>query len=606
MDVPRPEYPRPQFERSDWLCLNGRWAFEIDATDDGFERGLRRRDLSGAITVPFCPESPLSGVGCTDFMAAVWYRRRVVIPGAWSGRRVLLHFQAVDDEATVWADGVEVGRHRGGFTPFACDLGVAPPGGRTVTVVVRARDDHLALKPKGKQSARPENFGCFYTRTTGIWQTVWLEAVPARCRLEQPRIVPDVGASRFVVDQPLTGDAGGLTVRAVLGDAAGEVCRCERAAEADPAPRLELPIPADRRRLWSAEDPHLYDMALELVAADGSVVDRAASYAGLRSVGFAGAAFQLNGRTIFQRLVLDQGYWPDGVMTAPSDAALRRDIELAMAAGFNGARLHQKVVEERFLYHADRLGYLVWGEFADWGCREDAEAGPVQRPGATYVAQWLEVLGRDVSHPSIVGWCPLNETCEALGERATALDEVTCALFAVTKACDGTRPVLDASGYSHRVAESDVYDCHDYDQDPASFRARHDGLLRGEPFVNAGRDGQAWSVPWRGQPFMVSEFGGVWWHAEAAPAAGGDDRQQSWGYGARPKTVEEFYRRFEGLCAALLENPRMFGYCYTQLTDTYQEQNGLYTFDRRAKFDLARIRAVQQRPAAIEKESAHG
>jgi beta-galactosidase/beta-glucuronidase len=650
--IPRPEHPRPQFVRSQWLCLNGPWQFEIDTADDGLTRGLCERDLARTILVPFCPESSLSGIGCTDFMNAVWYRRTVTVPREWAGRRVLLHFQAADYETTVWAGGVEVGRHVGGFTPFTCDLGDVARPGEALTIVVRARDDHRQLKAKGKQCAERENKGCFYTRTTGIWQTVWLEAVPRECRLERPRIWPDVAGSRFIVEQPLTwacgkqthasvgmapGSAGqtrgsapttatasagpfdqlragsggglynngarGLKVRATLRDAEGPVASAECPADADFTPRLVLSIPAARRRLWSIDDPHLYGLELELLDERGATVDVAESYAGLRSVGFKGPAFQLNGRTVFQRLVLDQGYWPDGIMTAPSDEALRRDIELSMAAGFNGARLHQKVFEERFLYHADRLGYLVWGEFADWGCRDETAKSfdDHQRPGPAYVAEWVDAVRRDLSHPAIVGWCPLNETFQTLGDRATVLDEVTVAMFAATKAVDPTRPVLDASGYAHRVPTADVYDAHDYDQNPATFRARHDGLLRGEPFVNAGREGEPWSVPWRGQPYFVSEFGGIWWNAElAAQAADGRNRTASWGYGQRVRTLEEFYERFDGLCRVLLGNPRMFGYCYTQLTDVFQEQNGVYAFDRTEKFDASRLRAVQQTRAAIE------
>jgi hypothetical protein len=315
----------------------------------------------------------------------------------------------------------------------------------------------------------------------------------------------------------------------------------------------------------------------------------------------------INGRSVFQRLVLDQGYYPDGIMTAPSDEALRRDIELSLAAGFNGARLHQKVFEERFLYHADTLGYLVWGEFGDWGCGGFGPPHDHQRPGPTYITQWLEVLERDYSHPCIVGWCPLNETRQTMTDRTTVLDDVTRGLFLATKAMDQTRPVLDASGYSHRIPEADVYDCHDYTQDVAVFADHHAGLANGRPFYNGPHggivgwdgvselEGQHWSIPYGGQPFFVSEFGGIWWNPDVRP---GED---SWGYGDRPTSTEDFYRRFEGLCATLLANPHMFGYCYTQLTDVYQEQNGIYTFDRRAKFDLVRLRDVQQRQAAIER-----
>ncbi|ONK10448.1 sugar-binding domain-containing protein [Streptomyces sp. MP131-18] len=598
--VPRPEYPRPQFVRGDWLNLNGTWQFEFDRGDSGIERGLLDRDLKGEITVPFCPESELSGIGETDFLEAVWYRRTLLAPAAWAGKRILLHFQAVDYDTTVWVDGTEVARHRGGFTPFTADLGGVAVPGREFTVTVRARDPRSGPQARGKQAVRYANHACNYTRTTGIWQTVWLEAVP-EVHLRRPRVTPDLAGSAFHLELPLSGNRPGYRVRAVLSDAGGEVARAEARADLDLAPRLYLPVPEDRRRTWSPEDPHLYDVRLELLDAAGDVVDAADSYAGLRAVGIRGKAITLNGKAVFQRLVLDQGWYPDGLMTAPSDEALVRDIELAMAAGFNGARLHQKVFEERFLYHADRLGYLVWGEFGDWGCEVGGTSGDNQQPDASYVGQWLEAVERDYSHPSIVGWCPLNETYQKLHDRITQLDSVTRAMYLATKAMDTTRPVVDASGYSHRVAETDVYDSHTYEQDPAAFAKQVSGLDRDEPYVNAYADGRAWSVPYRGQPYFVSEFGGIWWHPETAAEARGDDRQESWGYGDRPRDEEEFQVRFAGLTRVLLDDENMFGYCYTQLTDVFQEQNGIYRFDRTTKLDVARVRAAQLRPAAIER-----
>jgi len=590
MNLPRSEYPRPQFVRPDWLCLNGPWQFEIDCGDSGLERGLCDRELAGEILVPFCPESELSGIGNVDFMEAVWYRREVEVPGEWAGRDVLLHFGAVDYDATVWVNGREMARHRGGFTPLACELaGVAAPG-ETATIVVRARDPKGEAKPGGKQAVEFANRGCHYTRTTGIWQTVWLEPVPTT-RLERPRITPDVAQRRFVLDVPIRGPRTGMAVRAILSDDAGEVCRAEVAADGDFTPRLDLVIGEDRLKLWGPGRPHLYDIALELVDASGAVVDAAATYAGMRSVTLDAKAVRINGQTVFQRLVLDQGYYPDGILTAPCDGALVRDIELSLAAGFNGARLHQKVFEERFLYHADRLGYLVWGEFGDWGARPQQSAVTVHdrsrhEPAATMMTQWLEVLARDYSHPSIVGWCPLNETKEPIDDRIRTLDDLTRGLFLATKAADRSRPVLDASGYSHRVSETDVYDSHDYTQDPERFAERHKGVATGTPFVN----GENWSVPYRGQPYFVSEFGGIRW----------SDSPEGWGYGEAPETLEEFHARFEGLVAVLLDDPAMFGYCYTQLTDVFQEQNGVYRFDRTSKLDIPRIRAAQSRPAAIE------
>ncbi len=592
MSIPRPEYPRPQFVRERWLNLNGEWQFEIDNGDSGLERGLLDRELADRITVPFCPESELSGIGQLDFMHVVWYRREATIPKEWSGARVLLHFQAADYDTTVWVNGKEVGRHRGGFTPFTCDLSGAAEPGEAAVIVVRARDYTRELKPVGKQSQKFARWACMYTRTTGIWQTVWMEPVPDTALL-RPRITPDVDNGCFVLDQGVTQPRKGLRVRATLRDAGGVIATQERVLGTAFTPRLLLPVPPERRRLWGPGQPFLYDVDIDLMDDEERVIDSASSYAGLRSVAIDGKAICINGVPVFQRLVLDQGYYPDGILTAPTDEALQKDIQLSMEAGFNGARLHQKVFEERFLYHADRMGYIVWGEFPDWGCRDWTKSEDEQRLSATYITQWMEALERDYSHPSIVGWCPLNETVQAITDHLTDLDDVTRGMFLATKAMDQTRPVLDASGYSHRVRESDVYDCHDYEQDPEVFAKNQSGLATSAPFTN-GDPSRPISVPYAGQPYFVSEFGGIWWN----PAA--REGEDSWGYGDRPKDIEEFYTRFEGLCRVLLDNPDMFGYCYTQLTDVFQEQNGIYLFSRGGKFDVKRIRDAQARRAAIE------
>lgn len=618
MSVPRPEYPRPQFVRNDWLCLNGEWQFEIDAGDSGKERGLIERELNGRITVPFCPESALSGVEHTDFMHAVWYRREVTLPAEWSGRNVLLHFQAVDYDTTVWINGQEAGRHRGGFTPFTVDLRPFAQPGDTIAIVVRARDENRVSQPRGKQSTRFAPYSCFYTRTTGIWQTVWLEPV-SEVALRRPRLTPDVANSLIRLEQPLSNNRPGLRLRAIAKDAQGVVADVTCRADLDFAPRLDLPIPSDRVRLWSPADPHLYDIEISLFyeeTGQQKIIDRITSYMGLRGIAINGKTVLLNGEPLFQRLVLDQGYYPDGVMTAPTDDALIQDITLSLEAGFNGARLHQKVFEERFLYHADRLGYLVWSEFGDWGCSSFGPSLDHQQMAITYAAQWLEAIERDYSHPSIIGWCPLNETAQSLHDRITTLDDATRALFLACKAMDTTRPVLDTSGYSHRVLEADIYDSHDYiyetdfQEGLARFTARHSAVAENHVFINPQSEGasppsigSAWSVPYRGQPYFVSEFGGFKWNPNVPVKSAQEnqaDRKTSWGYGSDPVSEEDFHQRFEAVCHVLLKNPAMFGYCYTQLTDIYPEENGIYDFNRKAKFDNARLRAVQQLPAAIE------
>ena len=598
--IPRPEYPRPQFVRDEWLNLNGTWQFEIDQADSGLERGLLKRELAGSISVPFAPESIASGVTEVDFLQAVWYRREVTIPENWS-ERVILHFGAVDHDTTVWIDGVEVGRHRGGFTSFSFDVTAAVTAGRNSTLVVRARDLKDAVQARGKQATWYDNTHCNYTRTTGIWQTVWLESVPT-LHIRRVAVTPQLGSSTFSVVATLNRNAPRSRLRVTLSDEAGLVVSSEVRADFDLSPELSLRVPQDRVRVWQPGDPHLYDLTYELLDGDGTVADTVTGYAGLRSVSIDGNRLLLNGEPVFQRLVLDQGYWPETLMTAPSDEALERDILLGLEAGFNGARLHQKVFEERYLYHADRLGYLVWGEYGDWGVSGQGPEGANQAPTASFVAEWMEAVARDVNHPSIVGWCPLNETHQIIHDRLTTLDDVTQAMFVATKLADPSRPVIDASGYSHRVRESDVYDSHSYEQDPGLFKAQQQPLATGEPWVNS-RDGIPFSVPYRGQPFFVSEFGGIWWDPAAA-AASGADRSQSWGYGDRVRDLDEFYERFDGLTGVLLDDPLMFGYCYTQLTDVFQEQNGIFDFGRRPKFDLGRIRAAQLRPAAYENGSA--
>lgn len=607
-DLPRPEHPRPQFYRPWWMSLNGSWEFEIDQGDTGLERGLVTRDaLAARITVPFAPEAEASGIHNTDFLEAVWYARWVDIPAEWSGQRVLLHFGAVDHDATVWVDGREVMRHRGGFSSFTADLtGVAAPGDR-VRVVVRARDSRHERQARGKQATWYENSTVYYTRTTGIWQTVWLEAVP-QAYIKRIKVTPQLSSASITVDILLDHNTPGSAVEVQLSDGNAVVAGETTRADLDLAPSVRLSIPADRVRAWSPQDPHLYDLRVRLVAPGGAVTDTVESYCGLRSVAIQGRRVLLNGEPVFQRLVLDQGYWPETLMTALSDQALVRDIELAMAAGFNGARLHQKVFEERYLYHADRLGFLVWGEFGDWGVRGHGVPGHHQQPTASFVTQWLEVLERDVNHPSIVGWCPLNETDQLLHDRITVLDDVTLGMFLATKIADPTRPVIDASGYSHRVLATDVYDSHNYEQDPHEFARQVGDLADDDPYVNASQStpGATISTPYRGQPYFVSEFGGVWWDPDEAAEpilATKNDPFESWGYGQKVSSEEQFHQRFEGLTEVLLDDPDMFGYCYTQLTDVMQEKNGIYRFDRSDKLDVERIRKAQLRTPAFEQRA---
>lgn len=575
--IPRPEYPRPQWVRPDWINLNGQWQFEIDHGKSGKERGYHNsdRDLSGSITVPFCPESRLSGVEYKDFMAAVWYKRDFSVPKTWTNDRILLHFGAVDYETEVWVNGVSVGTHRGGYSPFSFDITSNVQTGVN-TIIVYAEDDvRSGLQPRGKQSGRFYSNGCDYTRTTGIWQTVWLEHVP-KAYLADMKLVSDPDNACVHLDLKVEGDAAGARLSAAAlfdGKSVGEASVLVSGSS------VKLTLPLSEIHLWEVGNGRMYDLKLSLHKQD-LVTDSVSSYFGLRTVRLDGMAVRINERSVFQRLVLDQGFYPDGVYTAPSDEDLRKDIEISMGLGFNGARLHEKMFEPRFLYWADQLGYLVWGEHANWGLDITSPVGLSQ-----FLPEWIEGMERDFNHPAIIGWCPFNETWDHNGSRQN--NDVLRIVYEVTKRIDPTRPVIDTSGNYHVV--TDIFDIHDYDQNPETFRAKYEPMKMGGEVYNTFPDRQQYG----GQPYFVSEYGGIWWNPDQK-----DDK--SWGYGDRPTSEEAFLERYEGLTSTLLDHPMMFGFCYTQLYDIEQEVNGLYTYDRQPKFDPEIIRRINSRKAAIE------
>lgn len=575
--IPRPEHPRPDCRRPLWLNLNGVWEFEIDNAGAGEERGLMSgHDLAQKILVPFCPESELSGIGNTDFMTRVWYRRRFEVPEEMRGKRLLLHFGAVDWETTVWLNGGKLGSHKGGYTPFWFDVTEGVKDGKN-ELVLHVRDDtRSGRQATGKQSQRRESHGCVYTRTTGIWQTVWLEAA-GETWLREFTLTPDVDGERVFFQGWVGGPCAGRVLRLQAFD--GEQLVAEEVAPARWRSTLAaLDIPD--AKTWEPGSPFLYDLKLT-IERDGEVIDQVSSYFGMRTLHIDGNRFLINGRPVFQRLVLDQGFYPDGIYTAPSDEALKRDIELSMAAGFNGARLHEKVFEPRLLYWADKLGYLVWGEYPNWGVSLGNAAALTQ-----IVVEWQEVLRRDRNHPAIVGWCPLNETGD---DESAAMAQQ---LLAVTQLIDPTRPFLDTSGYVHLHPDTDIYDCHNYDQNPGRFGALFSvfSLLGVEPWNNRPDDERS---RYRGQPYFVSEYGGTRLEVEEREGA-------AWGYGDATKSVTEFLARYKALTDVLMDNPNMFGFCYTQLTDIEQEQNGVYLYNRTPKYDPALLSAINSRPAAYE------
>ena len=554
------------------MNLNGIWQFEIDHGDSGRERGLHERTLSSRILVPFCPESELSGVGYRDFMAAVWYRREFSLPREAAGKRLLLHFGAVDYRCEAWINGQSAGVHEGGYASLAFEITSLVRDGKNTLVVCAQDDQRHGRQPYGKQSERYHSHDCSYTRTTGIWQTVWLEWVPETF-IRSVRMIPDTENGALYMDAQIDGPAHGwiLSGRASFGDLEEGFAQ----AKAD-GNHARFCLRVKNRHLWGPGEPALYALRLTLQC-DGCVMDQADSYFALRTLSFDGKKCLINGRSVFQRLVLDQGFYPDGIYTAPSDEALKKDILLSMAMGFNGARLHQKVFEQRFLYWADQLGYLCWGEMASWGIDP-------ARPHTLgiFLREWLEVVQRDFNAPCIVGWCPYNETWN---ESNDGLRELTLQLtYRATRALDPSRPCIDTSGGLH--TETDIYDVHDYEQDPAVFRARYASDV---PLYDAFRGRQHYNGV---APVFVSEYGGTRWA----------DSEAGWGYGRAPETEEEFLARYQGLTQALLDHSGHMGFCYTQLTDVEQEKNGLYTDRRQPKFPPDVIAEINRRPAAMEQQ----
>ena len=516
----------------------------------------------------FCPESKLSGVGHTDFMNGVWYKRTVNVP-AQTGRTVL-HFGAVDYHCRAFVNGKLVGEHKGGYSSFAFDITDALREGENEIAVFAQDDARCGFIPSGKQSHLYHSFGCFYTRTTGIWQTVWLEFMP-QTHVDNVKYYPNIADGSVNVEVKLSGCGDFGCEISYNGNPMGSYTM-ENATGL-----LNFNVKLAEAHLWEVGKGELYDVKLTFGE------DQVSSYFGLRQVQLEGHKFLINGKSVFQRLVLDQGFYPDGIYTAPTDADLVRDIELSMAVGFNGARLHEKIFEERFLYHADRMGYLVWGEYPDWGLDHT-------KPENIYsmLPEWMEEVERDFNHPAIIGWCPHNETWDRDGHQQ--FSPAIALIYDVTKAMDPTRPCIDTSGNFH--VKTDIFCVHDYEQDPVPFKANYDRLMTEGVLYERFPTRQFYN----GEPAFVSEYGGIRWAAGAKD----ENRIGSWGYGKDVEGLEDFFYRFKGLTDALLDNREMFGLCYTQLTDVEQEQNGLYTYDRQAKFDAKRLYDIMSRKAAIE------
>ncbi len=593
MHVPKDvAYPRPQLVRRNWTSLNGRWRFAFD--DDA--RFARPSDIGSwplTINVPFPPESRSSGIDDRGFHPVCWYQREFDVASA--DGRLILHLGAVDYAATVWVNDHVVAEHEGGHTPISVDISCTLRSSQRQVLTVRADDDpHDLTKPRGKQDWLLEPHAIWYPRTTGIWQTVWLERV-ADTYIETIRWTPHVDGYAFTLEARVGGTmTAGLTLEVEL------LCKNRTLVhdrylvlDRDVDRRIILSDPGidDYRNelLWSPERPTLIDAILTLRRGE-TAIDVVRSYTALRQVTISRDRFMLNGRPYMLRMVLDQGYWPDTLLAAPSDSALRRDVELAKAMGFNGVRKHQKIENPRYLYWADRLGLLVWEEMPS-AYRFTTQA--IRRT----VQEWAEAIARDYSHPCIIVWVPFNESwgvpeLPSIGQHRHAVD----ALYHLTKTLDATRPVIGNDGWESTA--TDIIGIHDYDSNVEHLTQRYG--MEADPaqlFDRRRPGGRILTLdgyPHRGQPIVLSEFGGI----ACLPTRNRQDKA-AWGY-TKTVTQTQFAQLFESLLETVISAPLFSGFCYTQFADTFQEKNGLLSADRRPKLPLSQIaKAVGRRRSHI-------
>ncbi len=597
-------HPRPTLTRPSWTDLCGTWSFAYDDEDTGLvDRWQERVDVfDRTIEVPFPPESARSGIGDESFHPVVWYRRTFSRPASQSApdgsaNRLLLHLGAVDYRATVWVNGQLVATHEGGHTPFSADISTALVDADEQVLVVRAEDlPGDRHQPRGKQDWEPTPHVIWYRRTTGIWQPVWLEAVPAT-RVAAVRWTPDVAASALAVTVRLARThQRPMHVRVQL--ALGEVSVADDvyAVDGDEVTR-EIALPSTvtslgrRGYLWSPEHPNLMTATVTLLEGD-TVVDEVGSYTAMRSVRARGGRILLNEHPYFLKLVLAQNFWPESHLAAPDAEALRREVELVKELGFNGLRLHQKVEDPRFLHWCDRLGVLVWGEMPS---AYEFSTTTVHR----LVREWTEVLERDHNHPCVIAWVPINESWGVPGVADDPQQqELVRALFHLTKALDPTRLVVGNDGWEHVV--TDITTVHDYTPDARVLRERYGDAGSVETTIAEVQPGYrailVSGIDRAGEPVVLSEFGGLTLDTSEG---------ETWhGYGVVTDAAS-LLKVYRELVDALLDSPAIAGFCYTQLTDTLQEKNGLVTEERRPKIEAREVRRINLRtPAAVPGDAA--
>lgn len=570
-------YPRPQLIRDRWECLDGKWDFAFDDENLGETQSWFLAPKTGMqITVPFTYETKLSGIGDETIHNYVWYFKKLQVENG--SQRAILHFEGSDYVTKLWVNGVFVGSHQGGYSRFSFDITPYLQNGEAL-LAVKVEDSLDLTQPRGKQRWKQENFACWYVQTTGIWKTVWLEYAPDT-RIEHLKLTPNFQEQSVEILADIPWGAGCTFTAAASfeGFTVGSATACVHEKKA----KLTLSIrntDLDEwgAKAWTPDQPNLYDLELQLIR-DGKAVDTVRSYFGLREISIQGNQVLLNGHRLYQRLILDQGYWRDSHLTPPSEAALVEDIDKLMVLGYNGVRKHMKVEDERFLLWADRKGFLVWSEFpATYAYNDQAVEN--------FTEEWLQVVKQNYSHPSIITWTPFNESWGVPNiMRDKKQQDFTRGIYYLTKAIDPMRPVICNDGWEHTV--SDIITLHDYEERGEVFTARYQGqkdaLLSNE--IQHNNDKYAFAEGYRycGQPVLISEYGGI--------AFNNDD--SGWGYGNKVSTEKAFLERFDSITTAVKGLDYCCGFCYTQVTDVQQEINGLMDIDRNYKVDPEEIRKI--------------
>ena len=581
----QPEYPRPQFvrEKDSWENLNGSWDFSFDDRDEGIrKKWFSSFPAASQITVPFNYESPASGIGDPSRHDVVWYRKNLEIDaGKKQGKKIFLHFEGSDHNTRLWVNGAFAGSHDGAYARFSFDItSLIKTGNNNLTV--RVEDSFDISQPRGKQRWKEENFECWYIQTTGIWKTVWLEYI-------NPEYIKSVKMTPVL-------SKGILEIEADV-KTPGKDVELEASISFKDILVTKITIPVNKKRLnfnaevfstalkewgiytWSPEDPNLYDITFTLKRKE-KVLDKVMSYFGMREIRIEGPKILLNGEPLYQRLILDQGYWKNSHLSAPDEQALVTDIDKIMSAGYNGVRKHQKTEDEKFLYWADVKGLLVWSEMAAaYEYNDDAIT--------MFTGEWMEIVRQNYNHPSIITWTPFNESWGVSAIKTDTTQQVfTESIYYLTKSYDRYRPVICNDGWEHTV--SDIITFHDYEERGEDLYERFghhlEEILCNRIYFNLSRSAFAQGYSYRGQPIIISEFGGIAFNSG-----------KGWGYGNKVDTKEDFIKRFDAITTAIKRIDIISGFCYTQVTDVQQEINGLMDMDRNFKVEPEILREINER-----------